>query len=62
MIKDRLRREREEQRERELNEMEGELEQDWKELRKERKRAKLGTTKPTKLDEMIEDDCIEFDL
>lgn len=42
MIKDKLRREREEARLKEMAEGEDELEEDWKELRRERKRVKLA--------------------
>jgi hypothetical protein len=60
-IKDQLRREREAEREKELLSMEGELEEDWKELRRERKRAKLDKGKAVKANDGIVND-VEFDL
>jgi hypothetical protein len=61
MIKDQLRKEREAERERELISMEGELEEDWKELRRERKRAKIEKGKSVKVNDGIVND-VEFDL
>lgn len=57
MIKDKLRKEREEERLKELGEMEEELEDDWKELTRERKRAKMEKRKPKDDNNMD-----EFDL
>jgi hypothetical protein len=61
MIKDQLRREREAEREKELISMEGELEEDWKELRRERKRAKIEKGKSVKVNDGMVND-VEFDL
>lgn len=47
MLKDRQRKEREQERETELGEMKEELEEDWKEFRRERKLAKLTNKKGT---------------
>jgi hypothetical protein len=63
MIKDKLRKEREEARLNETAEMEDELEEDWKELRRERKRAKVAKGKKDEGNEVgdINGD-MEFDL
>jgi len=60
-MKDKLRREREEQRMKEAEEENGELEDDWKELRRERKRAKLGKGKNDD-EERKDEEIVEFDL
>ena len=63
MIKDKLRREREEARLKEAGDMNDELEEDWKELRRETKRAKIakGKKEDGKEDGEINGD-MEFDL
>jgi hypothetical protein len=56
-IKDKLRRAREEEAERERRDHDAEVEEDWKDIRRERKRAKLGKSKQRETN-----DGAQFDL